>query len=100
MFIFPEKEKFKSALIQVEKTKKKFHFQGLEKLENVNKAIQEVVVFIKKELKEKDTLKNVEYQAIRGILDTLDPHTVLFVPAAYTEFQADTKGTYSGVGIP
>ena len=73
-----------SALIQVEKTKKKFHF--LEKLENVNKAIQEVVVFIKKELKEKDTLKNVEYQAIRGILDTLDPHTVLFVEKTKKKF--------------
>ena len=94
-----KKENFKSALIQVEKTKKKFHFQGLENLKNVNKAIQEVVVFIKRELKEKDKLKNVEYQAIRGILGPLDPHTVLFVPEAYTEFQADSKGTYSGVGM-
>ncbi len=94
-----EKEKFKSAVVQVEEVKKKFNFKKLENLKNVDKAIQEIVIFIKRELKEKDSLKAVEYQAIRGILSPLDPHTVLFVPEAYTEFQADTKGIYSGVGM-
>ena len=74
----PKKEKFSSAVVQVEKSKKKFYFKNLENLDNVNKAIQEVVIFIKRKLKEKDKLKNVEYQAIRGILSPLDPHTVLF----------------------
>ena len=95
----PKKEKFSSAVVQVEESKKKFYFKNLENLDNVDKAIQEVVVFIKRKLKEKDKLKNVEYQAIRGMLSPLDPHTVLFVPEAYTEFQEDSLGTYSGVGM-
>ena len=94
----PKKEKFSSAVVQVEESKKKFYFKNLENLDNVDKAIQEVFLS-KDKLKEKDKLKNVEYQAIRGMLSPLDPHTVLFVPEAYTEFQEDSLGTYSGVGM-
>ena len=94
-----KKEKFKSAVIQVEETKKIFYFDDLSKLDNVNKSLQEIVIFIKRNIKEKDKLKNVEYQAIHGMLDSLDPHTVLLVPEVYSDFQEDSKGVYSGVGM-
>ncbi len=37
--------------------------------------------------------------AIRGMLSTLDPHTVFMPPADYKELQLDTKGRFGGIGI-
>lgn len=37
--------------------------------------------------------------AIRGMLSSLDPHTVYMPPAAYKELRVDTAGKFGGVGI-
>lgn len=37
--------------------------------------------------------------AIRGMLETLDPHTIYMPPQAYKEFKSDTTGKFGGVGI-
>lgn len=37
--------------------------------------------------------------AIRGMLASLDPHTVYMPPAAYKELRVDTAGKFGGVGL-
>ena len=37
--------------------------------------------------------------AIRGMLMSLDPHTVYFSEDVYTEFKADTEGHFGGLGM-
>lgn len=37
--------------------------------------------------------------AIRGMLHSLDPHTVYFTKEVYKNFNSDTKGRFGGVGI-
>ncbi|HPW45307.1 MAG TPA: S41 family peptidase [bacterium] len=37
--------------------------------------------------------------AIRGMLDTLDPHSVYMSPDAYRELKVDTRGRFDGIGI-
>ncbi|HBF13738.1 MAG TPA: peptidase S41 [Deltaproteobacteria bacterium] len=37
--------------------------------------------------------------AIRGMLSSLDPHTVYMEPQIYRDFQSDTEGRFGGVGI-
>ncbi len=37
--------------------------------------------------------------AIRGMLETLDPHTIYLPPQMYKEFRSDTTGKFGGVGI-
>jgi carboxyl-terminal processing protease len=39
------------------------------------------------------------YGAIRGLLSTLDPHSVFMTPEAYRELRVDTEGRFGGVGI-
>src|SRR3954470_795417 len=39
------------------------------------------------------------YGAIRGMLDTLDPHTVFMPPDVFKEMKIDTSGEYGGLGI-
>src|SRR6266542_2846772 len=39
------------------------------------------------------------YGAIRGMLETLDPHTSFLKPDQYKEMKIDTSGIFGGVGI-
>ncbi|MDA3903812.1 MAG: S41 family peptidase [Desulfuromusa sp.] len=39
------------------------------------------------------------YGAIRGMLNTLDPHSSFLTPEMYEEMQADTHGEFVGLGI-
>jgi carboxyl-terminal processing protease len=39
------------------------------------------------------------YGAIRGMLDTLDPHTVFMPPDIYQEMKIDTTGEFQGLGL-
>src|SRR5687767_15209541 len=39
------------------------------------------------------------YGAIKGMLDTLDPHTVFMPPEVFKEMKIDTAGEFGGLGI-
>src|SRR5438105_1110878 len=39
------------------------------------------------------------YGAIKGMLETLDPHTSFLKPEQYKEMKIDTQGQFGGVGI-
>src|SRR5437870_4417484 len=39
------------------------------------------------------------YGAIRGMLETLDPHTSFLKPEQYKEMKIDTQGQFGGIGI-
>lgn len=39
------------------------------------------------------------YGAIKGMLDSLDPHTTFLRPEQYREMKNDTSGQFSGIGI-
>lgn len=43
--------------------------------------------------------ENLIRGAIRGMLETLDPHTVYMQPEIYRELKVDTSGRFDGVGI-
>ncbi len=43
--------------------------------------------------------KKLVYGAIRGMLATLDPHSIFMSPELYKEIKVDTQGWFGGVGI-
>ncbi len=49
-------------------------------------------------VEEVDTKKLIE-GAIKGMLATLDPHTVYLPPESFKEMQVDTSGKFGGLGI-
>jgi carboxyl-terminal processing protease len=49
-------------------------------------------------VEEVDTKKLIE-GAIKGMLSTLDPHTVYLPPEQFKEMQVDTSGRFGGLGI-
>jgi carboxyl-terminal processing protease len=48
---------------------------------------------------EKVTYQELIYGALRGMLNTLDPHSEFMEPAKYEDLRNDTEGSYGGVGL-
>ena len=45
------------------------------------------------------TRATIEYAAVNGMLQTLDPHSVLLRPELYREMKLTTKGEFGGLGF-
>ena len=69
-----------------------------ELLKNLDQ-FSKVLFFIKKSYIEDAKSKELVYGAIRGMLGSLDPHSVFMTPKVYKELKADTAGKFGGVGI-
>src|SRR5437016_7582884 len=48
---------------------------------------------------QKLTYQELVYGALKGMLNTLDPHSEFMEPEKYKELQSDTQGTFGGLGI-
>jgi carboxyl-terminal processing protease len=63
------------------------------------KVFTETLSIIKKNYVEDVKTKDLVYSAIKGMLNSLDPHSGFMSPEAYKEMQVDTKGEFGGLGI-
>src|SRR5215470_4395563 len=48
---------------------------------------------------QKLSYQDLVYGALKGMLNTLDPHSEFMEPAKYKELQNDTQGAFGGLGI-
>src|SRR5215831_12722776 len=48
---------------------------------------------------QKVTYQDLVYGALKGMLNTLDPHSEFMEPEKYKELQNDTQGVFGGLGI-
>jgi carboxyl-terminal processing protease len=48
---------------------------------------------------QKLTYRDLVYGALKGMLNTLDPHSEFMEPEQYKELQSDTQGAFGGLGI-
>ncbi len=69
--------------------------EGYEEL----KTFTEVMSMVKKHYVEEVKSKDLVYGAIKGMLNSLDPHSTFMTPEGYKEMQVDTKGEFGGIGI-
>jgi carboxyl-terminal processing protease len=70
----------------------------VEGYENI-KTFTEVLSTVKKNYVEEVKTKDLIYGAIKGMLNSLDPHSGFMPPDAYKEMQVETKGEFGGIGI-
>lgn len=63
------------------------------------KLFSEVIGVIQKEYVEEKKPKELIQGAIKGMLETLDPHSAYMTPVMYKEMQEETKGRFEGLGI-
>src|SRR3970282_776315 len=63
------------------------------------KVFTEVLTLIQANYVEEVNSKDLVYGAIRGMLETLDPHSAFMPPEVYREMQVETQGSFGGLGI-
>lgn len=69
-----------------------------EKYENLA-LFQKVLHFIEQNYVEEVKNKELIYGAIKGMMETLDPHSNFLPPEIFKDMKADTSGQFGGVGI-
>lgn len=63
------------------------------------KLFTEVLSVVQQSYVEPVDDKTLIYDAINGMLKSLDPHSSFMTPESYKEMQVDTKGEFGGLGI-
>jgi len=69
--------------------------EGYEEL----KVYTEALTLVEKNYVEEVEQKDLVYSSIKGMLNSLDPHSAFMTPEMYREMQVDTKGEFGGLGI-
>jgi carboxyl-terminal processing protease len=87
--------------VQVDGKKKVFKVAGVESLWEMSLKVKEIFGFIQATLGDDPDVdyQKVEYAAINGMLETLDPHSTLLPPVNYEDMQTQTGGKFGGLGI-
>lgn len=60
---------------------------------------QKVLGFVEKNYVEPVSSERLMQGAIRGMMDTLDPHSNYLPPEVYREMKIDTEGRFDGIGV-
>lgn len=63
------------------------------------KTFAETLSLVKKNYVEEVDEKDLVYGAIKGMLNSLDPHSSFLPPEHFKEMQIETKGEFGGLGI-
>jgi carboxyl-terminal processing protease len=61
--------------------------------------LKDIFDFLAHTMRPVEDSREVEYAAINGMLQTLDPHSVLLRPEMYREMKLTTKGEFGGLGF-
>ncbi len=61
--------------------------------------LAEVMLQVKKHYVEERTYEELIHGALKGMLQTLDPHSSFLEPSEYEDMKEDTQGEYGGIGI-
>ena len=71
-----------------------------ERYENLE-LFQKVLHFVESNYVDAEKVKNKDlmYGAIKGMLETLDPHSNFLPPEVFKDMKIDTKGKFGGLGI-
>ena len=71
------------------------HDDGYRQLE----LFARVLGYVENNYVEKVDRKELVYGAIKGMMDTLDPHSVFMPPDVFKEMKIDTSGEFGGLGL-
>jgi carboxyl-terminal processing protease len=83
----------------VDQITERFVLTRVRDLYEFNWKLMDVFAFLQRELPPNTDLESIEYAAVNGALETLDPHSVMLDPEIYREMQLGTHGRFGGLGI-
>ncbi|MFO0594207.1 MAG: MXAN_5808 family serine peptidase [Myxococcaceae bacterium] len=78
---------------------KEFDIGHVDSLWKMSFTMKDIFDFISHNMRPVEDSREVEYAAVNGMLQTLDPHSVLLRPEMYREMKLSTKGEFGGLGF-
>ncbi|MCX8022057.1 MAG: S41 family peptidase [Syntrophorhabdaceae bacterium] len=63
------------------------------------KTFSDAIDLIKRSYVDEVKDRDIIYSAIKGVLESLDPHSTFLTPDMYKDMQTETKGEFGGIGI-
>lgn len=78
---------------------KEFDISHVDSLWKMSFTLKDIFDFVSRTMRPVEDSREVEYAAINGMLQTLDPHSVLLRPELYREMKLTTKGEFGGLGF-
>ncbi len=78
---------------------REFDIGNVDSLWKMSITLKEIFEFISRDMRPVEDTREVEYAAVNGMLQTLDPHSVLLRPELYREMKLTTKGEFGGLGF-
>ena len=78
---------------------KEFDISHVDSLWKMSFTMKDVFDFVSRNMRPVDDTREIEYAAVNGMLQTLDPHSVLLRPEMYREMKLTTKGEFGGLGF-
>jgi carboxyl-terminal processing protease len=92
-------DKLRSLIYRVEENELSLTPDRIDDLGAVQQLFQTILGFTKNKYTGSLKLSEIEYIAIDGMLETLDPHSRMLTPDIYKEFKVSTGGKFGGLGI-
>jgi carboxyl-terminal processing protease len=85
--------------VTVRSRTERFSLAGVDNLDAAADVMEKVLEFSAEVLSlEDEPLHELEYDAINGLLASLDPHTILLTPEESAELGVKTRGSFGGIG--
>ena len=78
---------------------KEFDLSHVDSLWKMSFTLRDVFDFTSRNMRPVEDTRDIEYAAINGMLQTLDPHSILLKPEMYREMKLTTKGEFGGLGF-
>ncbi len=85
--------------VRVDEAEATFDLKDVGNLWQMTFKFKDIFKFIQANLRRHEKLRDIEYAAINGMLNTLDPHSVLLRPEDHREMKLSTRGKFGGLGI-
>ncbi len=95
----PEQNK---VVVRVDTMQQEFNIAEVDSPWALSMKMREIFRFVSQNLApntDAETVRNIEYAAVNGMLSTLDPHSMLLDPQMYGEMKLNTRGSFGGLGI-
>jgi carboxyl-terminal processing protease len=85
--------------LTVGEAERELDISGVDSIWKIRTVLGEAMGFIQEHLVAHKELREIEYAAVNGMLQTLDPHTVLLEPKYFKEMKLQTRGEFGGLGF-
>ncbi len=78
---------------------KEYDVSHVDSLWKMTWTLKDIFEFIAPNMRPVEDAREVEYAAVNGMLQTLDPHSIFLRPELYSEMKLSTKGEFGGLGF-